>query len=327
MHSAESPVHGTDRPAGSGGDARPERRDGRSERARGRAARFLAESRDFLGRLYRKADQDNIFFLAGSIAFNVLVAIIPLILVVLGIAGLLLRSQETDPTDWLLRYVLASVPPVSQAFQDFVRETLTGFLDQTAELLSIGTLVLVWIATRLVGTLRTVLREIFDVHRDRGFLAGKLFDIQMVLGAGTLFALNVGLTVALQVITVFGFGVLGLEDGVRAVQVVYARAAALVTVWVMFLLIYRYLPARRVGWRTAVTAATFTAVLFEVMKQAFSWYVTNVASYGSTYGNLATVAVLIFWIYYTAVVFILGGEVAQVAAVRRTRRRQRERLN
>ena len=52
----------------------------------------------------------------------------------------------------------------------------------------------------------------------------------------------------------------------------------------------------------------------------FSWYATEVANYGSTFGNLATVAVLFFWIYYESLVFILGGEVAQVYTMRRASR-------
>jgi uncharacterized BrkB/YihY/UPF0761 family membrane protein len=45
--------------------------------------------------------------------------------------------------------------------------------------------------------------------------------------------------------------------------------------------------------------------------------VTEIADYGSAFGNLATVAVLFFWIYYGAVVFILGGEVARVYTMRK----------
>jgi len=50
--------------------------------------------------------------------------------------------------------------------------------------------------------------------------------------------------------------------------------------------------------------------------------VTEIANYRSTYGNLLTVAILVFWIYYEAVGFILGGEVAQVWTMRRARRLQ-----
>ena len=71
---------------------------------------------------------------------------------------------------------------------------------------------------------------------------------------------------------------------------------------------------------SAAIAATFTAVSHESLKFGFSWYATEVANYGSTLGNLATVGVLFFWIYYESLVFILGGEVAQVYTMRRASR-------
>ena len=49
-------------------------------------------------------------------------------------------------------------------------------------------------------------------------------------------------------------------------------------------------------------------------------YATDIANYQTTYGNLVTLAILLLWIYYEAVVFVLGGEVAQVWTMRRARR-------
>ena len=72
-----------------------------------------------------------------------------------------------------------------------------------------------------------------------------------------------------------------------------------------------------------LVALTFTATCFELLKYVFSWYVTELAQYGSAYGNLITIAVLFFWIYYGVIVFILGGEVAQVWTMRRVVRATR----
>jgi uncharacterized BrkB/YihY/UPF0761 family membrane protein len=51
-----------------------------------------------------------------------------------------------------------------------------------------------------------------------------------------------------------------------------------------------------------------------------------VANYRTTYGTLSTLIVLVFWAYYSSVVFILGGQVAYVYDLLRRRRRQRELL-
>lgn len=284
---------------------------------------------DFLRRLYRKAGEDNIFFLSGAIAFNILVATVPLVLAVLGLAGTVLRARGVDSAALVLDYIRRSLPALGAQLelQQQVLDILAAIIQNSAGFLGIGTLVLAWVATRLVGTLRTVLREIFDIHYDRGIVRGKLFDLKMVLTAGTLFTVSVGGSLALQIATRYGFHALGLEYGFPAgTQVFVGQVVAFAVLWTVFLLTYHFLPARRPQWRTSLIAATFAAVAFELLRRAFGWYATNLADYASTYGSVAFLFVLILWIYYSSVVFVLGGEVAQVAMQRRTRRRQKERL-
>jgi membrane protein len=185
----------------------------------------------------------------------------------------------------------------------------------------VGLLFLAWISTRLVGTLRTALREIFDFPHGRGIVKGKLFDALMVVVGGLLFILNIGITVAVGTLEEMGTSMAGLQGpGVALFRETTAQILAFVSIWFLFLLIYRFLPPRRIPWRTALTAATFTGVLFEATKYLFSWYVTNLANFGTVYGGLTSAAVLFFWIYYGSIVFILGGEVAQVYTMSRTRR-------
>jgi membrane protein len=115
--------------------------------------------------------------------------------------------------------------------------------------------------------------------------------------------------------------ILGLEgQAVDQLRRLVATGLAFGSIWILFLGVYRFLPARWIPWRTALIAATFAAVLHELLKLAFGWYATDVANYRTTYGNLVTVAVLLLWIYYESLVFILGGEVAQVWTMRRARR-------
>ncbi len=296
----------------------------RAQPARWRRA--LASAWDFVRRVWDKAGADDIFFLAGAIAFNVLVAIVPLLLAVLGIAGFLLRQNVEDPTRTLMRLLFKGLPP-SPGLEAYVEPMLRSLLQKSTSFLSVGTVFLVWFATRLIGTLRTALKAVFDLAQDRGIVKGKIFDIQMVFATGALFTLNVGLTVALDIIGGLGLNILGLQlADPGSFHRIYAEAVAFISLWSMFLLVYRFLPARRTAWAVSVVAATFTAVIFEVLKQLFSWYLIHLANYTSTYGVFANLAVLGLWIYYSAVVFVLGGEVAQVWAIRRIRRRQKERL-
>lgn len=286
---------------------------------------FFEAFTDFVRRVYKKADQDQIFFMAGSISFNILVAVIPLLLAALGIAGQILERTILDPEAVLLGYIVNAIPEVSADFEERTARIIRDMLDQSSGFTIVGLLLLAWVSTRLVGTLRSALREVFDVGQDRGIIMGKLFDLKMVLFAGTLLTLNVALTFAAEVLRGLAHRYLNVRP-LSWFESMYVEAVALVSAWIMFLLIYRYLPYRRIQWRTAITAATFTTVLFELLKRAFAFYAANLASYASTYGVLANLILFFLWIYWMAVIFILGGEVGQVAMLRHIRRKQKERL-
>lgn len=293
-------------------------------------ARVRNATGDVIRRVWLKADQDQIFFMAGAIAFNVLVAIVPLALAAVGVAGFFLQARAgvegTSAAEPVVDWLMNVLPAPSRAFQREMEGYLNEFIASASGLFTVGTLIFAWLATRLIGTLRTALREIFDIQQDRSIIAGKIFDLQMVFVAGILLTLNIASTVTLQIIAEYGFNILSFGQSQETfLQNLLFTAFAFLTIWVLFVLIYRYLPARRIQWSTAVTAATFTSVMFELMKTGFTWYFARFAQM-STYGALASIAIVVLWVYYMAIAFILGGEVGQVTAMRRVRRRQKERL-
>jgi membrane protein len=263
--------------------------------------------------------------MAGAISFNALLAIVPLLVFAVGVAGLVLSARFGDPTAVVVGFLQQVVPgiegDVDLAAQ--VQREIARLLRQSGDLTLLGAAILIWLSARLVESLRVSLREIFDISQNRGIIGGKLFDFQVVLVGGLLFMANFLLgawgTSARDVgLTALGLG----ESTVSVVEQITSHALAFVAIWVLFLGVYRYLPARRIPWKASLIAATFTALLHELLKWGFGWYVTEVANYRTAYGNLITLAVLFFWVYYEALAFLLGGEVGQVWTMRRARRVQ-----
>jgi membrane protein len=253
--------------------------------------------------------------MAGAITFNVLLAVVPLLLLVAGIAGFVLTARFGYPTPDVVQVLLSQVPLVEGDVDlpHTVGVALEGLVQERTGFSIVGGLVLLWISTRLVATLRVALRNIFHLEDgDRGLIRGKLFDLQVVLLGGVLILLNVGVTVGLRTLQAFGVEFLGLGGWAEATfQNMVGLLLSFGSAWVLFFLLYWYIPARHIPLRTAAVGATFTAVAYELMKGGFAWYATEVANYSTAYGNLAVVAVLFFWIYYSAAVFILGGHVAR----------------
>lgn len=279
----------------------------------------------FARRVFWKADEDGIFFMGGAISFNILVAIIPLLLFAVGVSGMVLNVRFVDPAEVVMGFLQQNIPAMrgDVDLAADVRSQVANLLAQGTNFTILGAALLVWFSTRLVGTLRTALREIFDISSSRDIVRGKIYDIQVVLIGGLLFLVNLFLGAGLRAARDYGMDFLGIRgDALSAVEQWSAHMVAVASIWVLFLGIYRYLPARWIPWKAALIAATFTAAIHELLVNGFGWYVTQVANYRTTYGNLVTVAVLFFWIYYEALGFILGGEVAQVWTMRRARRVQ-----
>jgi membrane protein len=295
--------------------------------ARAALSRVLGGWAEFGRRVYIKAGDDDIFFLAGGIAFNVLVAAVPFLLMLIAIFGYVLKAAVNDPQQAAVEYVLSILPP-SQRIVTLTRSLVGEVVAGRTRFGILGLVLFIWSSTRLVASLRSVLKHIFDLPEERPILAGMFFDLQMVLVAGTLFVFNTGITVAVEAAQAYGVRWLGLSSypEVQSVQRALARILAFCFILLMFVLMYRYLPKRKTPWRIALVAAVFTSVSWELLKGIFAWYVTYVSDWRTTYGTLASLILLVFWIYYSAIVFVLGGEVAQVYDLMRIRRKQRELL-
>jgi len=186
----------------------------------------------------------------------------------------------------------------------------------------------VWFSTRLFGSLRSVLCSIFDIEQDRGIIEGKIFDVRVTVVSSCLLVLYTALSAYLAIATTRGVSVLadlGLrQDVMGRLEYSIGRGLALVFIVALFYGLYKFLPNKRIRWQTALLAAGFTGVAFEVARVVFALYARSFHP-GSMYsGTVAALVVAVLWVYYAAVVFILGGEVAQVYELRHVRQLQYE---
>ena len=78
----------------------------------------------------------------------------------------------------------------------------------------------------------------------------------------------------------------------------------------LFFLIYKIIPNKRVHFMSALQAALFTGLLWELAKHLFVWYVVHLAQYSIFYGSLSTLVILVLWVYYSSTILVVGGEFA-----------------
>jgi len=261
-------------------------------------------------RTLEAAFEDNIPFLAGALSFDILLTAIPFVGLVLAVVGHLAQYQlvihQLDIHELLQRFLPESSGGANGTF-GFIERALGDLISRRGHLTLLAAPLFLWFSTRMFGGLRAALNEVFDTEENRPWPVAKLMDLAMVFVAGALFLANAFASTA--------GGVTG-------------QFMPLIFSTLLFYVIFKFLPSRRIYWRTGLVASLFCAIAFEIAKRLYALYVARFVTFDRVASDANLVAFLLFilWIYYTAYVFLLGGEVAETYDLMRMRRLQRVRL-
>lgn len=281
-------------------------------------------------RVWDNSGEDNVLFLAGGIAFNIMLAAVPFVLLVAWGSTYVFGwfHSNVDAPAAVLEAIDRLLPMDQQGAIDALLKELFAARGKIGIISAVG---FVWFSTRLFGSLRTVLASIFDIESERGIIEGKIFDVKITVVASLLFVLSMAVTAYISIMTSRGLTELvarGLRDDVMSgLEYWIGRGLAFAILVLMFFALYKFLPIRRVRSSTAWVASLFTGFMFELAREIFTYYV-KAFNPGSLYtGTLISIVVVVVWFYYAALIFILGGEVGQVYELRRTRKLQREVFN
>jgi membrane protein len=96
----------------------------------------------------------------------------------------------------------------------------------------------------------------------------------------------------------------------NSVYLVFTELISVLMAFAVFLVIYKFIPHTDTDWSDIWLGALVAALLFELGRNAFVFYLNNFGNYAEIYGSLASVVVLLVWIFISALILIIGAEVA-----------------
>ena len=264
--------------------------------------------------IVRKIRNDDILFLASGLAFNGILTMIPLLLLAASALGIFLNSSELSIQQ--LHGILDTIFP-RQPFATNIKESIltviSEIIDYRTSLGIFGILVLIWTATSLFDALRSVLHTVYAIPRTRGLLAGLLRHVGFVMLVFLLFiATNISLwlfsvleNIAMHVPAFQQFDFSRLNRNVPTAVVVLLTA-------LMFYVIYRYIPDSKPPKAAGVISTITTTILWIISGRLFAIYLSEFSAFSKIYVAYAFILVLLIWIYYSCIIFILGGIVGQI---------------
>lgn len=233
--------------------------------------------------------------LAAAISYYALFALFPLVILLVGIAGLVLDDRSAREP--VIDEVLARVPLREDRGRAELEELLVTVTDSAGTVGVLGALGLLLSASGVMGAIRFSLNTVWRVEDRRPPVRGKAVDILLVLLAGVVVGTSLALSLLVQSLA-------GLPAIGRTVPIALA--------FVVFAGLYRFIPNREVAARDVVPGALLAAVGYEAVKASFGFYLSNVANIDAVYASLATVVAFLLFVWVTANVFLFGAELAEL---------------
>ena len=253
---------------------------------------------------------DRASSMGAAIAYYTMFSIAPLLLIAISVAGLVFgREAASGEVLEQLRGLIGEAGAV--AIQGMLQSTAHPAKSLTATV--VGSVLLFIGATSVFAELQSALDRIWrvPVSDKTGGLAGlwallqsRLLSFGMILGIGFLLMTSLVLSAAIAAFGAWA-GPRLADWEVLATTLNFAVSYLLVAV--MFALIYKTMPRRRIAWRDVWIGALVTALLFNIGKQLIGLYIGK-SGVTSAFGAAGSLAVLLLWVYYSAQIFLLGAE-------------------
>jgi YihY family inner membrane protein len=218
-------------------------------------------------------------FLSAGLSFYALLHCFPLLLLFITVLGYVLERSDLamEATQGFVQTLFpASERSVADAVERFAEHR------NVLSLVTFGAFLL--FGSFLFGAARHVLNVVFGVDRRRTFVKGLRADLLAMLGTGGLLAIAVGLAASLALVFDVVSRMLWLRPWLDPGWPLVGRALAFLFAVALFYLLFQVAPAESLGRRSLLAASLAGAVLHEVSKSLFVWYVREAGDFAMFYG-------------------------------------------
>ncbi|WP_245258315.1 YihY/virulence factor BrkB family protein [Rhodopseudomonas palustris] len=268
---------------------------------------------------YARINDDRLMLVAAGVVFYGLLALFP------GISALVSSyALFTDggTINGHLQQLAAIVPEGTYSvIEDQVGRVLANGETRLGLAFLSSLALALWSVNGGVKAVIDASNVVYDKQESRGFIKLNALSLGFTIGALAAVLSAIGLVIA----TPIALSMIGME-GQGAVLIGYGRwpLLALLT-FAGLAVLYRHAPDRDTPhWRWVLPGCVFATLAWIVGSALLSYYLGNFANYDATYGSLGAAIGLMIWMWMTAIVVLVGGELnAEIEMQAKGGRRQR----
>jgi membrane protein len=259
--------------------------------------------KDILWRVYASVNDNRLLAVAAGVTFYSVLAIFPAVAAFVSLCGLIADASTIDAHLSLVAGILPG------GALDILHEQLTKLAAKSNAKLGVGFVfglgVALWSANAGMKAIIDALNVVYDEKEKRSFIRLNLLSLLFTLLA--ILSLMVALGVVIVAPLVLSFA--GLPSISGLLISVLRWPLLLLLAALALAAIYRCGPSRREArWQWLTFGSVAAAVAWLLSSVLFSWYIASFGAYNATYGSLGAAVGMMMWMWISAIVILLGGE-------------------
>ena len=250
---------------------------------------------------FHKFTKHDIMGLSAEMGFYLLTALFPFLILLFIIATLI-----SDNMQELLLNLISYLP---RDMENLITELLTSFKGSMPIIITESVLGL-WYMSNVISTLTKAMNRFYGVKETRGY-----FKLR---GIFLLFALTIIVLIFLSfALVVFGQGTQLILQYLNYLPFIstekvwnYMRyISVILVIFVAIMIMFKILPNKHLSFRAVAAGSALTTAAWCITSYGFSFYVNNFSKYHVIYGSLASIFILVTWVYMSALVILIGASI------------------
>ena len=249
----------------------------------------------------KRMQEDHIGAYAAQSAYFLIMSFIPFVLVLTAIV------QYTPLTYKVVRQAIIGFVPDN--LQEFVLKIIAEVFTKSVAVLPISGVFALWSSGKGMMSLIAGLNTIYHVKETRNWLINRIYSVLYMF----LFAIALIISLLMLVmgnrihsLLVVRMPLLGRMMG----RILNAKTfLVFVVLFLVFLVLYRYLPNRKASLKSQVPGAFIIAVAWSLFSYFFSLYFTFFPNFSNMYGSLSALIMVMLWLYVCMNLLLYGAEI------------------
>ena len=226
----------------------------------------------------------NCMYMAAGISYFAILSLFPLILAGVAILGFLYSSPKDQ--GYLVTQIVRFIPVST----DYLGSIIGDIIQARGSIGLIAFVALVPAGLSVFSAIRKGLNHVWQVSKPQHFLRDRAIDLLMLFGAAIYILLLVPLT--------------------TSVPRVPLEILAFSSNFTILLVVHFFVPNIKLMLKDVVAGAVVSALLFQIIRIAFAWFVTNFSSVDLVYGSLSALIVFLIWVYLSSIALMFGAQIA-----------------